>query len=229
MFDFGSTFVNATTKSLFFGGLSPLSMLCYGGRWSAESIAILLQRNADVMERDAKDRTCLHHCFSSHWYNGFLDFGRCDWIRRYSEGIILLIKHGADVHAKNCWGQSVSDVAYDGSQIRFLKRIGCIRGDVWDFSLAVCGYDISDFRPGGCRKAHYGAGYTRQDFEKLWEGREHLCPYYYDEENTSFDDTSSSSDGESEESDEDMESEAEWVTDSGDEGSNVVDMEEDSD
>ncbi|KAK4034293.1 hypothetical protein C8A01DRAFT_18863 [Parachaetomium inaequale] len=98
-------------------------------------------------------------------------------------GIIFLIRSGADVHAKDHNGRSVSDLAY----ARFphpWDMVGSMQGDVWDFALAVCGYNISDFRQGRCRKAHYGGYYNRQGFEELWAGHEHLCPYYDVEEDT---------------------------------------------
>lgn len=223
MFDFGSSFVNANTKTTP-TALSPLSELCHWGFWGAESIAVLLKRNADVTERDGNGRTCLHYCLSSPWNNGWSTFGKFDYINRYSAGIILLIQHGADVYAEDQDGRSVSDIAYSRQHRHHFDNVelGCVWGDAWDFALAVCGHDISTFRQGRCRKASYGERYNRQHFEKLWEGHEHLCPYYYDEEDClSEEDFKAFSEEGSAEG---------WVTtDAEDEESDVVDLEEDSD
>ncbi len=200
MLDFGAGFVNANTK-LEWGNMefSPLLMVCLSGRWSAESIAVLLQRKADVTHRDVDGKICLHHCLSSlyyhpfrlradcgrlHWYDESSDSDPSKWIHRYSAAIILLIKHDADVYAEDYSGWSVSDVAYNAESNRPYN--GSVRGDVWDFALAVCDHDISEFRrrAGAPRKARYTSLYTRQDFEDLWAGHEHLCPYYDDEEDS---------------------------------------------
>ncbi|KAK3361862.1 hypothetical protein B0T24DRAFT_498839, partial [Lasiosphaeria ovina] len=90
--------------------------------------------------------------------------------------IMYLINHGADPYAKDHFSKSVSTYAYTLRHYDFV-RLGDIRGDVWDFALAVCGYDISEFRRGYPRKARYGSLYTRKHFEELWSGHEQLCPY----------------------------------------------------
>ena len=162
------------------------------------------------MERDAEGRTCLHHCFSWGWSNVK---------HRHLAGIIFLIKHGADVYAKDTHDRSISDMAYKdfrGDSSEDTWR-GSSRGDVWDFCLAVTGYTVSEFRQGHPRKANYGTNYTRQDFEELWAGNEHLCPYYYDAEDEPADPVAPADD----------ESEEEWATtDSEDGGSDVMDLDE---
>lgn len=165
--------------------MTPLAGVCKSwGLFSREVLTVLLQRNANVRERDIRGETCLHHCFSRRgWFNGWITFGKSECLQRILGGVILLIEHGADVYAENDTGKSVSDLAYarhtyDGHE----KKVGCVRGDVWDFALAMCGYSILDFRQGRIRDARYGASYTRQDFKKLWAGQEHLCPYYDAEE-----------------------------------------------
>ncbi|KXX74908.1 hypothetical protein MMYC01_208950 [Madurella mycetomatis] len=151
-------------------------------------------------------------------------------------GIILLINHGADVYAKDRFGLSVSDIAYTEDNSR--RWLGSARGDIWDFALALSGYNISDFRQGRHRKARYGTAYTRQDFETLWAGHEHLCPYYdiedyYDEDadsRVSSDDENDegfTTDSEDEGFTTDSEDEG-FTTDSEDGGVDVVDMEEES-
>lgn len=175
-----------------------LSFLCFGSRWSAENIAVLLQRNADVTDRDEMRRTCLHHCFRRHVICDHVragdeftpDHDSSDQIQRYSEAIILLVKTGADVYAEDNDGRSVSAYAYSrpcGKSNK--KKISCICGDVWDFALAMCGYEISKFRQkeGVPRKPRYTACYTRQTFQNLWAGHENLCPYYDDKNHGLFD------------------------------------------
>ena len=191
MLDFGAVFVNANSKVKSSGFmLSLLLALCSSNRWSPESLAVLLRRKADVMDRDDLGRTCLHLCLSKEWdlpYHGFpLNPSYPHPIHIFSAGIILLIEHGADVHAKDGDGHSVSAYAYaKRTGLKILEELGCVWGDVWDFALAICGYDISEFRRqhGVARRARYNARYTRQVFEGLWAGYEHLCPYYTDEDN----------------------------------------------
>jgi hypothetical protein len=203
MLDFGASFVNANTE---LEGRtprsSPLSMVCESARWSAESIAVLLQRGADVAHRDMNGNTCLHHCLDSfrycpyrlrdpecerpHWYDESSNPDPSQWIHHYSAAFILLVNSGADVNAEDRFGRSVSDIAY----APFIDIMAgtdetiSARGDVWDFALAMCGNNISEFRQRARapRKARYSQFYTRQDFEDLWAGNKHLCPYYDDEE-----------------------------------------------
>jgi len=195
--DFGTGFVNANSTAEYLG-LSLLSGVCSSGRWSAESIAVLLRRSADVTDRDDRGRTCLHHCFQLYrrWefqssHDKFpVDIGSPHPIHRFSAGLILLIQHGADVCAQDGFGHSVSTYAYmEPTGVNGLAELGSVRGDVWDFALARCGYDISEFRHkhGASRKARYSTRYTRQVFESLWAGYEHLCPYYNDEVHGVFD------------------------------------------
>ena len=191
LLDFGNCFVNANSTAKYLG-LSLLSGVCSSGKWNPESIAVLLRRGADVTDRDGRGRTCLHHCFQPYgkWefsssHDKFLvDIGSPHPIHRLSEGLILLIQHRADVHAQDGFGNSVSTYAYmEPTGANRLVELSSVWGDVWDFALARCGYDISEFRHkhGAFRKARYTTRYTRQVFESLWAGHEHLCPYYTDE------------------------------------------------
>ncbi|KAM7211640.1 hypothetical protein V8F06_012993 [Rhypophila decipiens] len=96
-----------------------------------------------------------------------------------------LLQNGADPHAIDDEKRSVSDVAYNPE---YTSGVNSLAGDLWDAALAGSGFCVAQFRQGRARRAHYGfhrrAGirYTRLEFEKLWLGREQLCPYYYDEE-----------------------------------------------
>jgi len=112
---------------------------------------------------------------------------------------VFLINHGADVYARNNDSPSVSDLPYDEERHRT-----SFPGDVWDAVLAEGGYSVLCHRKRHGprpRVAIYRRGYTREMFERLWEGREHLCPYYYNDDriidDDDYDDTSN--DGDSEE------------------------------
>ena len=96
-----------------------------------------------------------------------------------------------------------------------VEASGSARGDLWDCALAITGHNVSDYRRGWPREARYGEYYTRRDFEELWAGREHLCPYYHDVEDHGFTDMDAEPGTEEEEG---------WVTtDSEDEGSGATD------
>lgn len=179
--------VNATLS----GGETPLHLTCANGRWSAEVFDILLSRGAQIGDTDHLGRSCLHICIDSEWVSND------DWswykhhrgspspVARFVGGMIFLIRNGVDVRATDKYDTSVSDLAYRPSWNWYkpeYPRIGSVRGDVWDFCLASCGYDIAEFRQGRPRRVHYGAYYSREDFEELWAGKEHLCPYFNDPE-----------------------------------------------
>lgn len=86
------------------------------------------------------------------------------------------------MYATDYYGRSVSHIAYSESCWDRYKGLGTYRGDLWDAVLDACNYDISKFRSEYPRKEQYGENYSRQDFELLWKGREHRCPYLGDVE-----------------------------------------------
>lgn len=102
---------------------------------------------------------------------------RGDDTKRARDGLAYLLSHGADPLAVDDSNESVSETAYFN-----MKDETSRAGDVWDAVLVDFGFAITDFRRRCPRKASYRPFYTRRDFEELWTGREHLCPYYYDEE-----------------------------------------------
>jgi len=132
------------------------------------NIRLLVERGADVNARDNEGRTCLHTLAeTARWPNPGL---------RSLESLVYLVKSGADVHAQDYFGVTVSEVAYShfhGSSYS---------GDAWDVALAICGYDVESFRRGHRRQTWYTEQYSREVFEHLWTGIEHLCPYYDDED-----------------------------------------------
>jgi hypothetical protein len=101
--------------------------------------------------------------------------------------VIYLIQLGAEVQAEDVWGKSVSQYAYStrpGTELtprREGDEYGGYSGTLWDVTLAASGYDIKEFRRDYPRTARYGPKYTRSDFEQLWTGYEHLCPYWNDD------------------------------------------------
>lgn len=163
MLDKGNAF--AGVKTVVTGISTPPLMYCMFRRWGTEGFALLLRHGASVRDHDFEGNTCLHLCFNS-LHSPYPP----SQIQRARDAIIYLIQQGADVFAENIEGQSVSDIAYS-------LKFGW-SGDIWDCALARCGYDVSHFRLGRTRQAKYGPHYTRDDFEDLWSGAEHLCPYY---------------------------------------------------
>lgn len=102
------------------------------------------------------------------------------------------------------------------------QQFSCVRGDVWDFVLAVTGHGISEFRQGDRREAHYGTHYTRRDFEALWAGHEQLCPYYDDEKDIHQDlDAIYGTDEDSEDEWATTDTEDEWMTTDTDEEATI--------
>lgn len=96
--------------------------------------------------------------------------------------LIYVIDQGADVYATDRFGRSVSQLAYSTTCWSRAWDLGSYCGDIWDSVLDSCGYSISKFRKGYPRRAIYTGEYSRQDFERLWEGREDRCPYWDDAE-----------------------------------------------
>ncbi|KAI1771127.1 hypothetical protein F4818DRAFT_445457 [Hypoxylon cercidicola] len=119
--------------------------------------------------------TCLHVFFRSLIHRP----SELGW----QKALIQLVRRGADVHAVDFWGQSVSEIAYAKLVCHelFNYDLGSYRGDLWDSVLHACDYNIEHFRKSSPRIARYTPPhYTRHDFEKLWEGRELECPYWDD-------------------------------------------------
>lgn len=141
-----------------------------------EIVRLLLRRGANISARDKRRNTCLHLFSCSRFAE--LEVER--------QGLSLLLDHGANISAKNYRGVSVSAEKYRRESRAFYiithrqERYKPIsrKGDVWDNILALRGYNIADFREGMPRVGQYSRYYTREDFEKMWKGNEHLCPYY---------------------------------------------------
>jgi hypothetical protein len=133
-----------------------------------EAFACMVARGVNLDSRDNSGAGCLHLAVEN--------------AKRPSSGereaLIYLLENGADVHAKMNDGASVSDVAYTTNSADIVYKLGSYRGDLWDAVLAGVGYDIGSFRRKYPRTAKFTVQYTRNDFLKLWERQEHLCPYF---------------------------------------------------
>ena len=145
---------------------------------TVQKMALLLDKGGSIHERDSGGRTCLHLLFSCPLWALSKN--------RWKDPLIYLIRRGADVHAKDDFGLSVSYYAYTKSCRD--ERPLSYRGDLWDAALDACGHDIREFRKGYPRTARYTAKYKRSDFEALWKGREDRCPYWKDTDWSSPDD-----------------------------------------
>ncbi len=83
-----------------------------------------------------------------------------------------------DIHARDCHGHTVSDIAY-GTWNRYSEfRNGSYEGDLWDSVLIKLGYDVLKYRSDITRIPSYTKQYTRAGFEVLWEGSRTHCPYW---------------------------------------------------
>lgn len=156
-------------------GLTPLLSLCAHSSTYIDKIQFLLNRGADVHARDKNGKSCLH----------LIDIGGVHQTEK-REIISFLIDSGADIFARDFDDVSVSEARYSPDSRSSMGSTGSSNGDIWDNVLARRGYNIAEFRKGWPRVAKYVTGnywwysnYEREDFELLWEGMEHLCPYYH--------------------------------------------------
>ena len=159
----------------YYPGHITLLLLCGSSQWSKESFDLLFQYGATVDSRDELGRTCLHHCLSSTWMWARL-FSPDDWIDIKRDGIIYLIERGADMFAVDASGESVSGIACLGNSI----ELGNVKEHVWDCVLAHFGHPLLEPSRGHARVVDCGDSYRKLDFERLWKGKEDLCPYYHE-------------------------------------------------
>ncbi|KAF4343493.1 hypothetical protein FBEOM_2519 [Fusarium beomiforme] len=117
---------------------------------------------------------CLHHLMSKEylWLEYLVD---------YLKLLILVIEHGAPVYATDAYGYQASHYAYNATCEACYLFCPSAKGDLWDAALSYAGYDIVEIRRDYPRIARYTPSYTREDFEKLWHGRERECPYWDDQ------------------------------------------------
>lgn len=150
--------------------------------YDEETLREILDSGADINARDRSFNNCLHICFKRPFVS-LREFKRLYGSLIKPPGyaaLKFLIEKGVHVRAINSSGKTVSDYAYS-PPLDYRRDFGSCSGDVWDSALHSCGYDIAEFRTEGhTRKAHYTNRYKREDFERLWQGREHFCPYWDD-------------------------------------------------
>jgi hypothetical protein len=153
----------------------------WGSGYKPEIFELLLDRGANVNARNSEGSTCLQVCLMSA--NNFRS--------QAQDSLILLIRNGASVYNVDIFDHSMTGLAngdtagmevyeYGENFIAKRTRLGSYHGDLWDAVLAQCGYSISELREDYPRSPRYTEEYTRQHFEKLWEGKEELCPYFND-------------------------------------------------
>jgi len=143
----------------------------YSNGYTPRKFELLLNRGSSIYDRNEQGETCLHVCLHNAMF--------CR-LSNEKESLILLVQKGADVHAIDYNGMSISDVAYNASCQDEEYDLGGYRGDLWDAVLSKCGHDISEMRKDYPRIPHYTSKYTRECFEGLWLNREEFCPYYND-------------------------------------------------
>ncbi|KAF4445996.1 hypothetical protein F53441_10302 [Fusarium austroafricanum] len=146
-------------------GMTPFLQACIHNRNRLDMIRSYLNMGANIHDRTNEGETCLH-----------LVIEALHSPKESLESLVLLLQKGADPHARDNQGISVSDMAYNmtGTRGELLESYG----DIWDAALHTCGYDIAHFR--SSRRPRYDPWFTREDFEKLWIGKEDQCPYWND-------------------------------------------------
>lgn len=138
-----------------------------------EILAPILDMGASVHDRSRyrSGWSCLHLAvhFAAFWGSN---------VER--NAIIYLVRRGADVRAKCDRGTSVTDVA---NVTKGSMSAGSYIRDLWDAVLAACGYDLHEFPRDYPYRPRWGSGpgksYGMSDLQRLWEGKEHLCPYSF--------------------------------------------------
>lgn len=120
---------------------------------STEMVALLLRRGADPSSCNEEEQSSLHYCIR------YSNFGGC------LNKLILLINAAANVHALDCWGNSVTEYAYHTpverySSRRYGNKTGN-RGKIWQEALTACGYDAAEicqvyFDAGGRIRGQHG-------------------------------------------------------------------------
>ncbi|KAI1260067.1 hypothetical protein F5Y18DRAFT_270352 [Xylariaceae sp. FL1019] len=166
---------------------SVIHNLCADGLRGASKWGILRAAEPDLLIELALKRGCQPNLKANIGSPLHARFREClpppsevNWLK----ALIRLVQNGTDIFAVDKWGVTVSDIAYAELvcyEFDNEDSLGSYRGDLFDALLSACHYSIADFRRNRPRIARYTEWYCRQDFEKLWEGREQLCPYWNDE------------------------------------------------
>ncbi|KAL5609486.1 hypothetical protein FOVSG1_004167 [Fusarium oxysporum f. sp. vasinfectum] len=174
-----SPFVNADPNAIQSQNLIPRATAdCYETMQSEpgqalQQIQLLIKQGYDVNSTFA-GKGCLHHLMDKITVGlGFL--------QEYLQLLMLLVENDGDVWAVDDDGYLAAHYAYNITCEADYLFCPSAKGDLWDAALSYFGCDILRVRKYHPRKARYTSGYTRQDFEKLWQGREGDCPYWDDQ------------------------------------------------
>ncbi len=133
------------------GGLTPDTWLQEKLRssiWHSESIALLLRRQGKGGLPIQHLNGCLHLAISGSLYTG---------LDEMKAALVLLIRGGADVYARDHRGHSVSDIACS-KETEFAHFPGKYRRnhdlalrEIWTEALSACGYDAEEVISTGTR------------------------------------------------------------------------------
>ncbi|KAF5568500.1 hypothetical protein FPHYL_2748 [Fusarium phyllophilum] len=135
-----------------------------------QQVRLLVEKGYDV-NRTLNGQICLHHLLiRTHVW--------LERIPEYRDLLSYLIEYGADLHAEDYNGYQPWHYAYGATCEACYLFCPSARGDLWDAVLTYLGYDILEKRKHYPRKARYTTGYTRRDFEKLWNKQRDKCPYW---------------------------------------------------
>ncbi|KAH6961929.1 hypothetical protein BKA56DRAFT_177476 [Ilyonectria sp. MPI-CAGE-AT-0026] len=151
---------------------------CHNRDITTEGLQFLINRGADIYARDEFGRTCLHIWAKSN--NGRYLRPSKGW-EPMRDAIIYLIQCSKDLLWTDYRGSTLSYAAYETDVANMEFESGAV-GDIWDRVLAELGEDVSEFRQSFPRQARYTDDYSPRDFMRLWQGKEHLCPYYNDDD-----------------------------------------------
>jgi hypothetical protein len=151
---------------------------CLSPELSPKSVSFMVSRGAEIHARDTNGGTCLHWCLCRVCERWRMKLNKLN-TRSFRDAVHYLIKSGVDMFAEDNDGVSVSSMAYQREP--YDKDWCGLSGDIWDSILADLGYDVGEFRGkyGQPWKPTFHEGcHTIEDLEMLWQGKEHLCPYY---------------------------------------------------
>ncbi|RSL41948.1 hypothetical protein CEP54_015656 [Fusarium duplospermum] len=174
--DFESSDMNGRTR---------LHQICMANSRSTskrKAVAMLVAAGADLNARVVRSWSPEDHqtlgftCLHSLVYTAHRTEDRDEL-----ETLVYLIRQGADPSAIDHHDNTVAMRAYlpNENDNQYSSK-GSYRGDLWDAAVAICGYDLEQFRASYPRTARYNKNYSRPDFERLWLGHESLCPYWDD-------------------------------------------------
>lgn len=154
-------------------------MSTHNRRKLKETVELFIRRGANVKATNRWGNSCLHTFFGD-------DFSSHSTANHDYEGdqgvLLLLVERGADVLARNDAGEFIWEAAKLQNPIDPELHWNSYFHDLWDSVIALSGHDLFDFHKthmkGYSRVGRYCDCYTRAEFEELWKGNEHLCPYY---------------------------------------------------